>query len=797
MLLNVITKNTWNSILQGIYRNNKCKYEQINTNTILDNDTTFFMNITKGYSYYSRLYPVYNKEPIYLEKEHHKCITFPIPIFKQMEKSYGKVIYSSNYYFEPINKYHNLSFTDIKNLTTETEHFMDIFLVNKNQHKVTINEGLIGFMYQNITFKKQNEEMYQNKSLDLFTALYHLTYENKNDINEILSIQDNETIEHVATFERKPNFKCKFNINKYTESEKEFLLMFDFQHSHLTQSEFEKVVTIILDYRQVYATTKFDVGKAKVKLNLPIKKDAIFKKQRISKVPIHLRERIQKLLDVLKKYDIIAPVNKEQLSTGNTITNPVIILRKGESLKIVLEARYLNSMIDESKCNWPVKPVDVALTRINGKIFTTVDLNSAYNQIPLDEESMRYTHFTIGNEQYCFIRLFYGISIEPAAFASILTHFLYPLIRKGTVITYVDDIFIQTNSYDQIYETLTEYHKVLLKENLKTAPDKTYFMLKKIRFLGHIIEDKKVKPLTSRIDGFQKLEPTKSMKALQRYLGTINFLAKYVYGMQPILHPFYNLLHKETDFKWTQEHQNFFEQMKKTITRKLELTMPDTTKPFYIITDASNTGIGAALLQQHLTEKKMKLISANSRLFTPIEMRLSTLIRECSAIIFALTEYEFLLTGSNHPIVLFTDHKPIIYLFTQKNKPNHRIYRFQLILMKFPNLHIIWTEGKNLALPDLLSRTIDEEHFTKTRDITVEIQENIKFFFAKTPFANNLECKYSICNNTNDENIERTHYPILANIHSIYFEINIDKNEYHPISYEKYHKETKTNLIPK
>ena len=77
--------------------------------------------------------------------------------------------------------------------------------------------------------------------------------------------------------------------------------MFDFQHSNLTQSEFEKVVTIILDYRQVYATTKFDVGKTKVKLNLPIKKDAIFKKQRISKVPIYLRERIQKLLDVLKK----------------------------------------------------------------------------------------------------------------------------------------------------------------------------------------------------------------------------------------------------------------------------------------------------------------------------------------------------------------------------------------------------------------------------------------------------------------------------------------------------------------
>ena len=62
-----------------------------------------------------------------------------------MEKSNGKAIYSSNYYFEPINKYHNLSITHITDLTTEKEHFMDIFLVNKNQHKITINEGLIGF----------------------------------------------------------------------------------------------------------------------------------------------------------------------------------------------------------------------------------------------------------------------------------------------------------------------------------------------------------------------------------------------------------------------------------------------------------------------------------------------------------------------------------------------------------------------------------------------------------------------------------------------------------------------------
>ena len=58
------------------------------------------MNSTKGYPYYSRLYPIYNKESLYLEKEQHRCITFPIPVFRQIEKSNGKANYSSNLYFE-------------------------------------------------------------------------------------------------------------------------------------------------------------------------------------------------------------------------------------------------------------------------------------------------------------------------------------------------------------------------------------------------------------------------------------------------------------------------------------------------------------------------------------------------------------------------------------------------------------------------------------------------------------------------------------------------------------------------
>ena len=112
---------------------------------------------------------------------------------------------------------------------------------------------------------------------------------------------------------------------------------------------------------------------------------------------------------------------------------------------------------------------------------------------------------------------------------------------------------------------------------------------------------------------------------------------------------------------------------------------------------------------------KINLNSATSRLFTQAELRLSTLMRECTAIIYTLTQYEFLILGSKHSTVLFTDHKRIIFFFTQKSNPDHRVYRFQLVL----NFHIVWTAGKNLALPDTLSRNTPPELLTqKTTDET-------------------------------------------------------------------------------
>ena len=102
----------------------------------------------------------------------------------------------------------------------------------------------------------------------------------------------------------------------------------------------------------------------------PVKNQTQFSKNREQvKYQFTYMIKCNRLLDILEQYNIISPVNKEEQPKGNTFINPVIILAKGESLKIVLDARYLNSLIDESKCNWPIEPIQVIFNKNKRQIL--------------------------------------------------------------------------------------------------------------------------------------------------------------------------------------------------------------------------------------------------------------------------------------------------------------------------------------------------------------------------------------------------------------------------------------------
>ena len=753
-----------------------------------DTSLTFFQRLNKQPPFFSKFYPIYNQQRKHLKPLSGNIYNFSIKQVHQYDKKQNKQkFYMSDFEFKPIHKFFKITISSIKYLKNSNSDIISLHVYNNTPCQVTLPLGLLGYCETNATILPIHEKAYRVKNILQLLDICQSTILNEElSINNIISNENRNT----DYFTKTPYFKPTFNISNYTENQQKFLTMFNFQHSQITQDEFEKLAKQLIKYSSVYATSKFDVGKISSSLHLPLKPDAVFKKQRASKVPIHLHDKVNRLLDILEQYNIISPVNKEEQPKGNTIIKPVIILAKGESLKIVLDARYLNSLIDESKCNWPIEPIQVILTKINGKYFTTADINSAYNQMPLDEQSRRLTQFVIGNQQYEFNRLFYGISIGPAAFSAFMSKIFRPLILKKNAITYLDDVFMQSQTKEEMFNVLEQYHQILQNENLKAAPDKSHFFLTKVKFLGHNIERKKITPLKSRIDAIQKLQPPTNKKKIQEFLGMLNFLSKYVYKMQLYLRPFYNILRQQNNFEWNIEHQARFEEIKKLLTEQISNTIPDSNQPFYAMCDASNFGIGAALLQSHNSTNKMNLISANSRLFTQAELRLSALMRECTAIIYTLTEYEFLILGSKHPTVLFKDHKPIIFLFTQKSNPNHRVYRFQLILMKFPNLHIVWTAGKNLALPDTLSRNTPPELLT--RKTTVEIPKNIKFYLAENEKSPRLECKYAVKTDVEQSQINNLqHFPLYLDCQNNHYEVDLlGTSTFKPIPYSQWIKTT-------
>ena len=115
---------------------------------------------------------------------------------------------------------------------------------------------------------------------------------------------------------------------------------------------------------------------------------------------------------------------------------------------------------------------------------------------------------------------------------------------------------MQSQTKDEMFIILEQYHQILKTEIMKAAPDKSHFFLTRVKFLGHLIERNTITPLKSRIQATQKLQPPTNKKKIQEFLGMLNFLSKNLYKMQLYSRPFYNILRQQNNFELTTEHQD-------------------------------------------------------------------------------------------------------------------------------------------------------------------------------------------------------------------------------------------------
>ena len=219
----------------------------------------------------------------------------------------------------------------------------------------------------------------------------------------------------------------------------------------------------------------------------------------MSKIPIHYRDILNALLKELEKPNIIKQIGsspQEKPVYGTTFLNPLIIIPKGATIKCVLVARHPNSNTEQSDESWPLEPLAPQLARANKKFKSAIDLMYAYGHAPLDEDTIKLTSFSSGEKLFAFIRGFYGLKGHPNFFTKQMSSFFKTPIEQGFALVYIDNILLLSDSEEHMFQQL---HIISTKNNLKLAPEKSFFMLLKVKFLGHEIGYKKIKPMHSEI----------------------------------------------------------------------------------------------------------------------------------------------------------------------------------------------------------------------------------------------------------------------------------------------------------
>lgn len=313
-------------------------------------------------------------------------------------------------------------------------------------------------------------------------------------------------------------------------------------------------------------------------------------------------------------------------------------------------------------------------------------------------ESREKTAFSSMSGLYHFKYMPFGIKTAPAVFARLMRTVLGDL---PNVYHYFDDVVIATTTWQEHVDALRRVFQRIRNANLTIKPSKCEIGQNNITFLGHRIGDAKVEPMLKTLDKILASKRPTTKKAVQSFLGLTGYYRKFIPNYAEIAKPLTDLTKKGQSHivSWGPTQENAFAVLKDKLAASPILQAPDLTKPFVLRTDASNTSLGAVLLQTS-EDSVLHPVAYASRNLLPRETRYSTIERECLALVWAVQKFHIYLCGK--PFVIQCDHQPLQYLQSAKHV-NNRVLRWSLLMQEY-SFTVEYIKGSNNVGADYLSR---------------------------------------------------------------------------------------------
>ena len=433
------------------------------------------------------------------------------------------------------------------------------------------------------------------------------------------------------------------------------------------------------------------VGMLKGEYHIRLGDDAIPIQHSPRRVPAALREQLRDTLDDLVKQQKVAPVTEPT----PWINSMVVVPKKNGTLRICLDPKDLNRYIQREHYQLPIIE-DIATRLEKGKLFTVLDVRSGFWRVQLDTPSSLLTTFHTLFGRYQWLRMPFGISLEPEVFQ----RRMHEMIEGLEGVEVVADDFVVIGFGDTMEEAAANHDKNLgellsrcKQHDVKLNPDKVQFKRDKVPFIGHVASKDGLCIDPEKVKAIVEMPAPQDVAGIQRLLGFAQYLSKFLPRLSDVTKPLRELTQKDAVWIWEQPQQNALDTLKQMAPVLHFYSLHD---EITIQCDASQSGLGAALLQNG------QPVAYSSRALTLAETHYA---QELLAIVFTCQHYDAYIFG-RESVQVETDHKPFVLIMQKPlNKAPSQLQRMLLRLQRY-NVNLKYKQGKEMYVADTLSRSL-------------------------------------------------------------------------------------------
>ncbi|XP_005313535.2 F-box/LRR-repeat protein 2 isoform X6 [Chrysemys picta bellii] len=341
---------------------------------------------------------------------------------------------------------------------------------------------------------------------------------------------------------------------------------------------------------------------------------------------------------------------------------------------------------------------DELLDNLGGARFlTTMALTKGYWQVLLDADARLKLAFITPLGLYEFLILPFGLKGAPATFQRLVDQLLTGM--ESFAMAYIDDICVFSETWEDHVSQVRQVLDQLQEAGLTVKAEKCKIGMAEVSYLGHRVGSSCLKPEPAKVEVIRDWLAPQTKEQVQAFIGMAGYYQRFVPHFSSIAALIIELCKNGRPDKvvWTEECQKALRALKEALVGGPFLANPDFDKPFMVFTDASDTGLGAVLVQDD--EKGDTLVYLSKKLL-PREQKYAAIEKECLAMVWALKKLEPYLFGQHFTV--YTDHSPLTCLHQMK-RANAKLLKWSLFLQDY-DMDVVLVKGSANMIVDVLSQ---------------------------------------------------------------------------------------------